>query len=379
MFNTNKIFQLTLATIVLSFAAFNNKFPLLSPSSAVNIDQSLNKIDGNIIYYYFVRHSSWGYSLWYTVFTQALILAILLRYAFVPKVHAERSIIKYWGSVLLFTFFSLASFTVSTIDPGAFIVFGILSGGLLFSVQDLSRNDCIFLAIIFLISLWINQALLFSTLFAVFIYFIVNILYVQLRNGQAIVAKKRMLFIIILLVIGSLPILLNNQKGNIVNLKLQEIKIKDELKKRRAKHGLLIDYLIRFTSLDKVNIERTEQHPEIIKIIEKNFNSELRECLLADQMYFKKNLRYLNFCQLFLVAIGIFLIIFSRKKTQKDDFILSLFVLIIYFFITLAGMVGVENVKSGYLIWVAIIPVYRKLSRSYFRGLQPPISNSITT
>lgn len=367
MFNNNKIFQLTLATIVLSFAAFNNKFPLLSPSSAANIDSALNKINGNAIYYFFVRHSSWGYSLWYTVFTQALILAILLRYAFVPKVHAERSIIKYWGGVLLFTFLSLASFTVSTIDPGVFIVFGILSGGLLFSVQDLNRNDFIFLAVIFVISLWINQALLFSAVVAAFIYFIVNILYVQLRSGQAIVAKKRMLIIIILLVIGSLPNLLNHQKENDANLKLQETRIKDELKKRRAKHGLLIDYLIRFTSLDKVNIERTEQHPEIIKVIEKHFNSELRECLLADQIYFKKNLRYLNFCQLFLVATGIFLVIFSRKKTQKDDAILALFVLIMYFFITLAGMIsGVANVKSGYLIWVTIIPIYRKLSRSYF-------------
>jgi hypothetical protein len=367
MFNNNKIFQITLATIVLSFAAFNNKFPLLSPSSAANIDRVLNETDGNAIYYFFVRHSSWGYSLWYTVFTQALILAVLLRLAFVQKIQAERYTMVYWGSALLITFFSLASFTVSTIDPAVFLVFGIISGGLLFSSHDLTRNEFVFLAGIFVISLWINQALLFSAVFAVLIYLIINFLYVKLDERQVIVAKKRILSIVILLAIGSLSIIINHQRKQEVNHRMQQTRIEYDLKKRSAKHGLLMDYLIRLASLDKINIERTEQQPEIIKVMEKNFNSELRECLLADQIYAKKNLSYLNSCQLLLVISSIFFVVFSRKKTQKDDAIFALFVLVMYFFVTLAGMMpGFANVRSGNLVWITIIPIYRKLCRSYF-------------
>jgi len=69
-----------MGAIVLCFAGLNNKFPLLTESSGIYINSGFTKeapSDRPLLYGIFVAHSSWGKSLWLTIFSQALMFPSL--------------------------------------------------------------------------------------------------------------------------------------------------------------------------------------------------------------------------------------------------------------------------------------------------------------
>ncbi len=79
------ILLVIIGAIILCYMGFNNKYPFLTSDSYKYIDSGFSHIDQDgytLIYGFFVAHSSWGISLWFVVFTQALILSLIIYYVF---------------------------------------------------------------------------------------------------------------------------------------------------------------------------------------------------------------------------------------------------------------------------------------------------------
>nr|WP_319398815.1 hypothetical protein [uncultured Carboxylicivirga sp.] len=139
----NKIFIL-IATIILCFAGFNNKYPLLTENSGAYISAGFEKqfaYGVSYVYGLFVKHSSWASSLWLTILTQAFIAAVLLFFVFRSFIKNKAFIYFYLSFIVISTFILPGSFAISTIDPGIFSAFTILGFILvLFSDKEKSRN-----------------------------------------------------------------------------------------------------------------------------------------------------------------------------------------------------------------------------------------------
>ena len=145
-----KILLVIIGAIILCFAGLNNKYPLLTLDSGVYIDSGFTRevpADRSIMYGIFTAHASWGKSLWLVVFTQALLLSLMLFYYFRYFSRNSRYIVYYLATVFFITFCMSASVTVSTIDPGIFGGIALLGIGLLLFARNLKTRD---FAIIFL-------------------------------------------------------------------------------------------------------------------------------------------------------------------------------------------------------------------------------------
>lgn len=144
----NKIF-IFIATIILCFAGFNNKYPLLTENSGAYINAGFEKqfaYGVSYVYGLFVKHSSWACSLWLTILTQAFIAAVLLFFVFRCFIKNNAFIYFYLSFIILSAFILPGSFAVSTIDPGIFPAFVMLCFILvLFSDGEKGRNISIIL------------------------------------------------------------------------------------------------------------------------------------------------------------------------------------------------------------------------------------------
>ncbi len=143
-----------IATVILCFAGFNNKYPLLTMNSGTYINAGLSNhypYSGSYFYGLFIKHTSWASSLWLTIFCQAFIIAILLYFIF--KYHIKNSFYLYYyvSFVILISFFLSATFTISTIDPGVFSSAEILCLFLLLFTEKIKRQNLF--AIVFLLFL----------------------------------------------------------------------------------------------------------------------------------------------------------------------------------------------------------------------------------
>ncbi len=141
--NKNKIFIL-IATVILCFAGFNNKYPLLTENSGAYINAGFTHqfpYSGSYIYGLFVKHSSWASSLWLTIFSQAAVIAILLYFAFKYIMKNESFVYYYVSFVFLSSFVLSGSLAVSTIDPGVFASVILISICLLLFTDKLRGRD----------------------------------------------------------------------------------------------------------------------------------------------------------------------------------------------------------------------------------------------
>jgi len=145
-----KILLVIIGAIILCFAGLNNKYPLLTLDSGVYINSGFTRevpADRSIMYGIFTAHASWGKSLWLVVFTQGLLLSLMLFYYFRYFSRNSRYIVYYLATVFFITFCMSASVTASTIDPGIFGGIALLAIGLLLFARNLKTRD---FAIIFL-------------------------------------------------------------------------------------------------------------------------------------------------------------------------------------------------------------------------------------
>ena len=144
-----------MGAIVLCFAGFNNKFPLLLPGSETYIHAGFTRqvpLDSTALYGLFITHASWGRSLWLVILTQALLLSLILYYYFRYFSRHPHFAMFYLACLFFITFMTLASVTVSTIGVGIFAGISILCGGLLLFAHDLSKRDRYIMAIALVMS-----------------------------------------------------------------------------------------------------------------------------------------------------------------------------------------------------------------------------------
>lgn len=151
---SKKVVLIFFVAIVLCFAGFNNKFPLLGLESGKYIEAAFNRGEsesGLNFYGVFVAHASWMLSLWLVVLMQGILVAITMYLVF--KHLCNRSPISFYVLYIFFIVFLMsASFSVSTIGPGVFGAINLLCLVLLLFAATLSLNEIIFVSILFLVS-----------------------------------------------------------------------------------------------------------------------------------------------------------------------------------------------------------------------------------
>ncbi|MDA3880702.1 MAG: hypothetical protein PF436_09970 [Prolixibacteraceae bacterium] len=147
-----------IGTLILCFAGFNNKFPLLSTNSGNYINTGFIKetpFSGSFLYGLFVAHASWGVSLWLVVITQTLILSVVISYYFKYFLNTEKYAYYLLAFLFFITFLLSGSLSSSTISPEIFQITTWLCTGLLL-FKNLSKRDKNIVSLIFVLSVSIN-------------------------------------------------------------------------------------------------------------------------------------------------------------------------------------------------------------------------------
>ncbi|OQP61067.1 hypothetical protein A3860_04945 [Niastella vici] len=167
------ILLVIIGAVILCFVALDNKFPVLTQDTGSYINSGFTRdvpFDRPVLYGLFISHASWGSSLWLVVFSQALILSIVLFYYF-----------RYFSANIYFNFFYLAclffitfcmtgSLAASKIAPGVFGGITLLGTGLMLFAKDLTQRDYWIILSITVISAGMDVAYLITLVLLVIIY-----------------------------------------------------------------------------------------------------------------------------------------------------------------------------------------------------------------
>ncbi len=129
----NPIIQFILAVTVLLNKAVINGFPLLQAKSArimiaASTSKVLNDLEG--FYPFFVKYSSLGLSLWFTVIFQAALLIYALNEIY--KIHLKENKVVKFVCLIFLVFLSNVDYFVASISPHIFALLSLLYGYLIF-------------------------------------------------------------------------------------------------------------------------------------------------------------------------------------------------------------------------------------------------------
>jgi len=175
--NRNILFVI-IGAVILCFMGLDNKYPFLTLDSGIYINSGFSKevpADRSILYGIFVAHASWGKSLWLVIFTQALLLALILFYYFRYFSQNAKYPIYYLAGIFFISFCTSASVTTSTIYPGIFGSISILTTGLLLFATNLTDRDFTIILVTAIISLAMDISYLSIVLVVLLIYGILAI------------------------------------------------------------------------------------------------------------------------------------------------------------------------------------------------------------
>lgn len=156
---SRNLFLIFIGAVVLSVTAFYNRFPLLIGESGSYIDSGLGQLISRTItpvYGYFIKHSSWGYSLWLVVFCQSFLLSLLLYYCFRYLSNSEKKDMYFLIFIFAIAFLTAAPITVSTIGVDAFSCISMLAIGLLLFADRISLRDLFIISTIAIIGIGTN-------------------------------------------------------------------------------------------------------------------------------------------------------------------------------------------------------------------------------
>jgi len=167
-------------------------------------------LDRPIMYGLFIRHSSMGFSLWFTIYAQAVLLAMTL-YFFIKEIIKENKKFRfYYLLVIIFlTSFSSIGWYASQIMPDIFTSILILSLIILVSNQKLSTIKIILLSSIFVFSCSMHYSHLLIAIVACIILFFLFLI-AKIRKRNAILSFERLSLISFLSVVAVFLILILN-------------------------------------------------------------------------------------------------------------------------------------------------------------------------
>ncbi|HEX8019280.1 hypothetical protein [Mucilaginibacter sp.] len=384
------IIVLISGAVILCFAAFNNKFPLLTTDTGFFINSAFNRdvsIYNTTWYGLFIAHSSWGKLIWLIVFSQCLILSITLFYAFRYFIKERNYEVPYLAFLFFTTFCMSASVTSSTIDPGVFASITIVSTGLLLFVKSLSRRDFIIIAIIAVISSGMALSNLFTMILITVIYGIRLQLKNRYRTSVAIQTNiKRVLTVLSLA--GTTFLLISavhfcsGGDFNIISLVNVQVPVKESVADMYPNKGPIAKAIsepgsnpdkqkLNYILKSSVNVEiagynRTVEQSETFKAIYRWYNTDVRECLITRQFQGWLTFTYLNYAQIISVLACICLFIISVIKNRRSNYGYWLFFISQAILIQILVNALLSNQYNyrlvSQVIWLLPMPVFFYLS-----------------
>jgi len=382
--------------VILCFAGFNNKFPLLTADTGVYINSGFNRtvpFHRTAMYGLFIAHSSWGRSIWLVVFSQALILSLILFYYFRYFSQNANYTVFYLAYLFFITFCMSASVTASTIDPGVFASITLLCTWLLLFAKNLTRRDFVIIAITTVISSGMAVSHLLTVMLITIIYG-VRLLFAKRRQFLGIIETSLKRIIITGSLVFTTCLLVSvvhfslGGGFNIINKKnlpKPPVLIKSELAslksykeiagKTASKHGVLGDikkkpvknFLSQMVNIKIDKYDRMDERSETLQAIYRWFNSDLRECTIARQSLGWLTFNYLIYSQIISVVLSVLgIILFSIKKTGPNhrNLLVFIFLAILIQLFTNVIQYGKSNDMDYQIIWLLPLPVFLYLSEA---------------
>ncbi len=161
MKNLKTIGVLIIASILLCFFGWYNRFPLLHWDSAVYIYPAFQyyvPVDRPVIYGLFVRLSSLNHTLWLTILCQGFLTALTIFFYFRYVFQTKRIYLFFLITIFLIALFSYVSVYVSMILPDIFISLTILNLGLLIFTDRLNKWDAGIITMVFMLGLTVHNS-----------------------------------------------------------------------------------------------------------------------------------------------------------------------------------------------------------------------------
>jgi hypothetical protein len=416
-------------TIIFCFSALCNKFPLVTAETGSYINCGFSRIlpaDSTIIYSLFIAHSSWGLTLWLVIFSQSLIVSVVLYYYFKYFSGSDAFQPYYLACVFFLACFTYTSVITSTIGPGVFAAVSILSMGLLLFAKKLNKIDYSIIIIIAVFSISMDISYLLSILLIILVN-CVSIL-IKKRNGQSTyveISFKRGIVSMAVIAVSFLLICLSNflfggvfgpvkdidvfranrlRKEGMAGVNLERVaKMKENAGKAGMKYLLenvktqnnagaenklypktisklssepgswydltkkaIKEFPAQITALDINSYKNTGESTETFKAIFNWYDWEGREFLIARQFQGWLTFQYLNCAQMAAVFISCIVFFFAIRKQSSHK------VFFFYFFLSVMVMVfvnllfyGKNHQMTEQVIWIVLLSPCLYISKYY--------------
>ena len=349
-----------IGAVILCFAGFSNKFPLLTSDTGVYMHSGFSRVvppDRPVLYGLFIAHSSWGKSIWLVIFSQALILSLSLFYCFRYFSRSIHSVFYFLLCLLFIAFFMSASVTASTISAAVFSNIASLCMMLLLFAKNLGKRDFAVIAIIFVLSMGMDITHL-VTIFLLLLIYTLRLLWTKKElipapgriNQKRIIVAGALLFSTWLLV-------------SLIHFSLG------------AGFGIGQSIAIKPPNafIYALSHIKTEQYSKIagytVDVLGKCYDDEIREYYISRQFQGWLSLNYLNYCQVISVVLclGIYLLLLFRKTLNRHRSLFS-YTLLALILQVLSGVLiyGRSSNILGHSAWLMPIPIFIYLSEAVF-------------
>ncbi|THU41219.1 hypothetical protein FAM09_03650 [Niastella caeni] len=355
-----KIALVLIGAIILCFAGFNNKFPLLTNDTGVYIDSGFSRnvpFDRPVLYGLFIAHTSWGNSLWLVIFSQALILSLVLFYCFRYFSSSINGTLFFLPCLFFIAFFMSASVTASTVSAAVFSNIASLCMMLLLFAKNVSKRDLAIITIVFVLSLGMDIMNLITT-FLVLVLYTLRCLWTKKEQMQdPIKTNPKQLLITgaLLLSACALVSLIHFFLGAGLGIV------------RENKISMLPRLLNSMYAINKERYSRVSGNT-LIGLC-KWYEDEVREYYLSRQFQGWLSLNYLNYCKVIsaILCLGLNLLLLLRKTFYRQrNLFFYIFIALIIQILTGALVYGRNNNIPGHLIWMLPIPLFIYLSEAPF-------------
>ena len=353
-----QIVNILLGALILSFAAFYNRFPLLTHYSGDYINSGFKRTipeADTAIYGLFITQTSWTFSIWLVVFSQAILLSLILYYCFRYFSRSHNFLVYYMGFIFFITFLMAASVSVSTIGVGVFLPISILSLSLLLFAKKLPERDLYIIGGIAVISIGMSILNLVSVVLVTLAYtaiFLIKRILGNSTSGFAGVGRLLRTFAVIG-VSGLLVLTIQYAlESQFLLVPLQSFVVPESVTDLFSK-GLsnLVDFQIAKYSSTVKNTSFTS--------IEKWFNWELREAFLSQQIWHGVTFKVLSYTQLIfaIVSVILFVYMFLNKKVGSLQPLFR-FCLISFFLLIIINPFFKSVGNTWELIWILSLPAF---------------------
>lgn len=356
-----KVILIILGAIILCFAGFNGKYPLLTAQSSDYIQSGYTKHlpeSGTLSYGLFIVQSSWKYSLWLTILTQSLVLSLMVFYLFKYFAKNNQVIVNYLICIFSISFLTSASVIASSIHPAIFGCISYIGIYILLFAEKIIKRDLYIIIISVIFSLMMNLANILTTSFIILIY----LLFLLIRKLPVYISirpeLKRLALVAVCLVSGflfslSLNYVLNSQRPTIKTI------TKNDMPKILSGSLMNMTHITIDDDYEKVLSLKTTN-----AIHEKYFH-EVRELYLSKRFWNGKGYKYLNYCNtiIFIICLLFYLNALFRKKDRFNSLFLFSILVYILFAFSNAILHGNSIGSQHHLTWLMLLPILLNLSK----------------